>query len=290
MTSRIGHGVRQLEATAAVPVLIASVSVLLLPLLAFGPAYAEESGPQWAVTPWVIGNVSNNSYPPTNASALVPSDFNVSGHEPTAIVMGKTMVPFREYQSCMRSTELWLESGANWTRYAEVRQGQSLNLILYTPSGGDGDLYLIDYSNGSIQHNGFHLHHGYSSVTFRADEIGRTMVILMMENQPSNALVIDVLPPVEAAKGPRDIEQFSPGYALVTISSDKIKGYDVYLDGVFYSSDIADGELDGTANFRVGGDSIHTITISRERSIGSPEYSSEHTKSFQSGYHYLLKM
>ncbi len=242
------------------------------------------------VSPWVKGDISNNSHPSTNLSALVLSDFNISGHEPSTVILGKTRVPFREYQSRVRSTELWLESGTNWTQYSEIRQGQSLKLIAYTPSGGDGDLYLIDYSNSSILHKGCHLHPGYSGVTYAADKIGRTMVVLTVENQPSNALVIDVLPPIEEAKGPRDIEQFSPGYALVTITSDRIKGYDVYMDGVFYSSDIADGVLDGTANFRVGGDSIHTITISKGGSFGSPGYSSEHTKSFQSGYHYLLKI
>jgi hypothetical protein len=116
------------------------------------------------------------------------------------------------------------------------------------------------------------------------------MVILTVENQPSNALVIDVLPPIEVSKGPREIEQFSPGYALVTITSDRIKGYDVYMDGVFHSSDIADGALDGTATFRVGGDSIHTIIVSKGGNFGSQEYRSEHTKSFQSGYHYQLKI
>jgi hypothetical protein len=131
---------------------------------------------------------------------------------------------------------------------------------------------------------------GYSNVTIRADKVGMMMIVLTVENQPSNALVTDVLPPIEEAKGPRDIEQFSPGYALVTITSDRIKGYDVYMDGVFYSSDIADGVLDGTANFRVGGNGIHTITISKGGTFGTPEYSSEHTKSFQSGYHYLLKI
>ena len=190
-------------------------------------------------------------------------------------------VQFRKYQSSVRSTELWLESGANWTQYSEIRQGQSLKLVAYTPSGGDGDLYLIDYSNSTILHKGCHLHPGYSDVTFRANKIGRVMIVLTVENQPSNALVTDVLPPIEEAKGPRDIEQFSPGYALVTITSDSIKGYDVYMDGVFYSSDIADGLLDGTANFRVGGDSIHTITISKGENFGSPEYSSEHTESIR---------
>ena len=273
------------RALASVPFFL-----LLFLLVAFGSACAEESGPQWTVTPWVKGDISNNSYPSTNASALVLSGLNLSGHEPSAVIMGKKRVPFWEYQSFVRSTELWLEFGTNWTQYSEIRQGQSLKLIAYTPSGGDGDLYLIDYSNSSILHKGCHLHPGYSDVTIRADKIGRMMVILTVENQPSNALVIDVLPPIEVSKGPREIEQFSPGYALVTITSDRIKGYDVYMDGVFYSSDIADGALDGTANFLVGGDSIHTITVSKGGNFGSQEYRSEHTKSFQSGYHYKLKI
>lgn len=286
MAKESGCRVWQLNSRA-----LAYVSVLLLLLLpAFGPAYAKDSGPQWTDSPWVKGDMSDSSHPSTNLSALVLSDFNISGREPSMVILGKTSVPFREYQSCVRSTELWLESGANWTKYLDVRQGQSLKLMAYTLPGGDGDLYLIDYANSTILHRGCHLHPGYSSVTLTADKIGRTMVVLMVENQPSNALVIDVLPQIEEAKGPRDIEQFSPGYALVTITSDSIKGYDVYLDGVFYSSDIADGVLDGTANFRVGGDSIHTITISKGARFGSPEYSSEHTKSFQSGYHYLLKI
>ena len=87
--------------------------------------------------------------------------------------------------------------------------GQSLKLVAYTPSGGDGDLYLIDYSNSSILHKACHLHPGYSDVTLRADKIGRTMIVLTVENQSSNALVMDILPPIEVAKGPRDIEQFS---------------------------------------------------------------------------------
>lgn len=267
----------------------ALTSLLLLPL-AFVSAYADESGPQWTVTPWVKGGISNNSYPTTNVSSLALSGFNLSGHEPSTVILAKTVVPFREYQSNVRSTELWLESGANWTQYTEIGQGQSLKLVAYTPSGGDGDLYLIDYSNSSISHKGCRLRPGYSSVTFQADKIGRMMIVLTVENQPSNALIIDGLPPIAEAKGPRDIEQFSPGYALVTIKSDRIKGYDVYMDGVFYSSDISDGVLDGTANFRLGGDSTHTITISKGGTFGSLGYSSEHTKSFQSGYHYLLKI
>ncbi|VVB64051.1 Uncharacterised protein [uncultured archaeon] len=99
MAKESGCGVWQLNA-------IVMASVLLL--LTFGSAYGEESGPQWTVSLWVKGDLSNNSRPSTNLSALVLSDFNISGHEPSMVTLGKTMVPFREYQSCGRSTEIWL--------------------------------------------------------------------------------------------------------------------------------------------------------------------------------------
>lgn len=259
-------------------------------MLSLGLAFGAESGPQWTVTPGIMDNTSNVSLPHDTLSTPVLSGFNLSGREPNAIFLGKTMMPFRDYSSRARTTELWLESGLNWTCYSEVRQGDSLKLIAYTPSGGKGDLYLIDYTNGSISHSGYRLQPGYSNATLKAYKTGRLMFILSVENQPSNALIIDVLPQIEVASGPRDIEQFSPGYALVTITSDRIKGYDVYMDGVFYSSDTADGFLDGTATFRVGGDSIHTITVSKKGILDVPEYQSVNTKNFQSGYSYRLKI
>ena len=66
---------------------LTSVLLLLLPL-AFGSAYAEESGPQWPVTPWVKGDISNNSHPSTNLSALVLSDFNISRYKPSMVILG----------------------------------------------------------------------------------------------------------------------------------------------------------------------------------------------------------
>lgn len=259
-------------------------------VLSLGLAVGAESGPQWTITPGIMDNTSNVRLPHYTLSMPVLSGFNLSGKEPNAVFLGKTRVPFRDYSSRARTTELWLESGANWTCYNEVRQGDSLKLIAYTPSGGVGDLYLIDYANGSISHSGYRLQPGYSNATLKVYKTGRLMFILAVENQPANAVIIDVLPQIQAASGPKDIEQFSPGYALVTVTSDRIKGYDVYVDGVFYSSDTADGVLDGTAIFKVGGDSIHTITISKKGILDVPEYQSVNTKNFQSGYSYRLKI
>ena len=74
----------------------------------------------------------------------------------------------------------------------------------------------------------------------------------------------------------------------MTIKSEKIKGYDVYLDGVFYSSDISDGSLDGITVFTIGANMTHTITVSQRDIQGNIVNENEHTKSFKRDTAYTL--
>jgi hypothetical protein len=261
----------------------------LLILLALGIVSAQDN-PQWTREPWTKGNASVSGTPSSNLSLPDFEDINLSGLKPQFVAFAKKMIPFQEYSLRSRSAELWMKSGANWTQYLEVKKGDLLEIFAYSPTGGSADLYCINYAGSSILHRSYNLGPGYHNATFKADQMGRIMLVLTVENQPSNALVIDVLPPAETAKGPKVLEQFSPGFAWVIITSNWLKGYDVYLDGVFYSSDIADGSVDGNASFKVGGDSIHTIAVSRKGSLGVSGYRSEHTKSFQNGYSYKLKI
>jgi hypothetical protein len=76
----------------------------------------------------------------------------------------------------------------------------------------------------------------------------------------------------------------------LSLTSDRIKGYDVYVDDAFYSSDVADNVLDGKASFKLRGNRVYTITISLGRGSTMPSYRSEHTKNFKSGYSYQLKI
>jgi len=84
-----------------------------------------------------------------------------------------------------------------------------------------------------------------------------------------------------------DVRTVLPGKAKITIKSERTKGYDVYVDGVFYSSDIADGALDGMASFTLEGGRTHTITVSRRDSQGNIS-KSEHTRDFKSKTAYTL--
>jgi hypothetical protein len=262
----------------------------LLILLVLSIAGAKDSGPQWTWEPWSKGNASASGPRSSNLSLPDFAIFNLSGQEPQSVALGKTMMPFQEYVKHSRPAELWLKSGANWTQYHDAQSGDLLEIIAYSAFMGRADLYYVDYSNSSILHRSYDFGPGYHNASFKMDHVGRIMLLLTVDNQPSNALVIDVLPPVEAAEGPKDVGRFSPGFAWIAITSNWLKGYDVYLDGVFYSSDLADGSVDGNASFKVGADSIHSITVLRKGNLEESAYRSEHTKRFQSGYVYMLQI
>ena len=93
-----------------------------------------------------------------------------------------------------------------------------------------------------------------------------------------------------SSSSPLDVATIPIGKAKVTIKSERIKGYDVYLDGVFYSSDISDGSLDGITGFTVGADKTHTITVSQRDIQGNIVNENEHTKSFKRDTAYTLSI
>jgi len=76
----------------------------------------------------------------------------------------------------------------------------------------------------------------------------------------------------------------------VSILSESIRGYDVYVDGVFYSSDAADGALDGNAALLLSADGTHTITISQRDWQGNIVNKKEHTKDFKKNTAYTLRI
>jgi hypothetical protein len=94
-------------------------------------------------------------------------------------------------------------------------------------------------------------------------------LLLAQESKPGNALILYVLPRQSVQSfSPLDVSSISIGEAFVTIKSQRIEGYDVYVDGVFYSSDMSNGFLDEIASLTIGGDKARTITISQRDGQG----------------------
>jgi hypothetical protein len=267
-------------------ILFMSLCVLLLPVLT-GWACAQEEG-AWMEEPW------NDAASSAGLSASTMPDilpFNITDKEPKAFRLASSEVDYYDYISKNRSNELWVRSNITWTQYLQAYQGDRIELVAYTPTGGSADLYRIYYASGNISHRGYNLLPGYYHLNISAFELGRTMLIFTVNNQPANAVMVDVLPQeTQAANGPVAVESVLPEKARIIIQSAEVKDYDVFVDGAFYSSDIGDGASDGVASFTLNGDGMHTITISKSDSLSRATYKSEHKREFKGGYTYRLNI
>ncbi len=264
------------------------LTLILLPSLLLGvllgSACAQENS--WTEAPWT-DNSSTAQGQNSSLPDLLP--FNISGNEPQAFGLGSTEIPYSEYISRIRSSELWTRDNITWRQYIQVHQGDLIELVAYAPKEGRADVYRVSYSKGTISHRGYDLFPGYYKMKILADEVGRTMIISILDSQPS-AVIMDVLPIEQKPPGgPVDVKTALPGKAKITIISKNVKGYDVYVDGVFYSSDIADGLPDGIASFYLNGDSTYTITVSKRDFMGTT-YNSDYRRSFKGGYEYTLRI
>lgn len=268
------------------PSTMRSLTTLVILFSSLGLTFAQ-GNEAWTEEP------SNDALISGDLSAFVMQDplpFNVTEGRPQAVRLAGSDVNYTEYASQRRSNELWVRDNLTWTQYFIAYQGEKIELVAFTPTGGSADLYRIFYSSGNVSHKGYRLLPGYYIMNLSADELGRTMLIFAVDNQPSNAVMIDVLPPeVKAESGPVAVVSVLAKKARVIIQSEKVLGYDVFVDGAFYSSDIGDGTVDGAASFTLSGEEMHTITISKMDSLDRTNYKSEHKRYFKGGYTYTLK-
>lgn len=242
----------------------------------------------WTEEPW---DVSAQVGQAAAASTLSnPIAFNISGNEPATIRLGDSRINYSDYVA-LGTSELWVRDGSAWSRYQQATVGDELDLIVLMPEYGKADIYLISYANSSIEHWNMNFQKGYSLLKLTAAQSGRQFIILAAKNVPSNALIIDVSPVPEAVQNsPVDVMAAAPGRSKVTIISERTKGYDVYVDSVFYSSDGADGALDGIASFVLGRDGTHTIAISQRDGQGNTINKNEHAKEFKRNTAYTLRI
>jgi hypothetical protein len=231
-----------------------------------------------------MSTVQNSSAMPD----LLP--FNLTAGGPEKFHLVGSDINSSDYLSRERQNELWVKNNITWTQYLLARSGGRIELVAFTPTGGSADLYKIPYSSGNISHRGYDILPGYYLLNISAYEQGRMMLILAVDNEPANAVIIDILPPAAKAEaGIVAVESLQPGKARVLIQTERVKDYDVFVDGAFYSSDIGDGISDGIARFTLSGERMHTVVISKRNSVGETTYKSEHKRYFREGYTYTLK-
>jgi plastocyanin len=209
-----------------------------------------------------------------------PTKIDLTGEEPAMLYFGSTQkaVPYSQYETYALTTganSLWIQGASSWTQYAMVPLGSMITMITTSPAGGNGYLYEV-YPDGTLDKNGYYFY-PYNQVGFYADEAGQHQLFFNIAGQPSNVIVIDVVPYQSPATP-------AYNYAAVTISSSWLRGYDVYVDGSYVATEGWTGESDGMVTINVPGNQYHTIAVK-----GSGFTFSDY-KFFNAGYAYSLNV
>jgi hypothetical protein len=129
---------------------------------------------------------------------FTPVKYEVAQNVPSRIYFGSGKeIAYTQYQSAIaasRGNELWIQKGQDWSQYAIVPAGSGIQFIAYAPVGGQADYYWILQTNSlNITSKRLDLFPGYNSLNFKADEVGRHILLFVLNNQPSNAIIIDVI-------------------------------------------------------------------------------------------------
>ena len=273
------------------PLLLAAALMLLL---ALSVQAAPQGSAVWTEEPWM----DKAEEPPVEAKTTLsdPITFRLNGSEPGNVIVGGVRY---DYSDCFpgdccpglgkTSLQLWIQEDESWIQYQQIAAGESVELIAHTPEDGSADLYLISYADSKIDHWSIKsLSSYYHRLRLVPEETGRFFLILSQGSRPSSALILDVLPrPPDAAAASLDVEDVRLGKALITVRSERMRGFDVQVNGVFFSSDESDGSLDGTASFTVGAGKTQTITVFQRKGRDIIN-KSEHARSFQRDRAYTL--
>lgn len=217
--------------------------------------------------------------------------FETFGDTPSILHMGSLgsqSIPYADYKSqplYSDANTLWIEGETSWTQYAICPQGSWLRIIAVTPSDGIAYFYEITPSN-RVNLNQYPLS-SYNRMSFYAEESGRYFLFFVNEKGTSNLVTVDVGPwstsedvPPEPTPSPTSAPAPTPaptpttGDVKVTVKSEGMTGYDVYVDDVYVGKDgIGSDVLDGVYNLRLIGDQWHTVKVyDGEWFYGKPKY------------------
>lgn len=125
-----------------------------------------------------------------------PVPYDIAGQMPIGVYYRNGLwLPYSTYASSQitRSNDLWISGQTNWTQYAAIPLGSSLQFVASVPSGGAGSFFKLIQTNAvNTDYRTVQFEAGYSSMSFIAGQTGRHMFYFVVNNQPSNVVIVDV--------------------------------------------------------------------------------------------------
>ncbi len=148
-------------------------------------------------TPVVGGIISN------------PTRFDITQRTPSRIYYGTGQaLPYTQYVSTVpsKTNDLWIQGATNWTQYVVSPVGTWLQLVANAPVGGPAGFYeMIQTDTTSSKYKTYQFSQGYNTMNFYADQVGRHMLYFVVNNQPSNVVIVDVFGQAQPGIGTGEI-------------------------------------------------------------------------------------
>jgi hypothetical protein len=125
-----------------------------------------------------------------------PVKFDIAQKTPSNVYYGTGQaLPYTQYVSTVpsKTNDLWVQGATNWTQYVVTPVGTLIQLVANAPVGGSAGFYEIVQTNtNAVKYNTYQFNSGYNTMSFNADQVGRHMLYFVVNNQPSNVVVVDV--------------------------------------------------------------------------------------------------
>jgi len=125
-----------------------------------------------------------------------PTRFDITQKTPSNVYYGAGVgLPYTQYASTVpsKTNDLWIQGATNWTQYVVSPVGTWLQLTAYAPVEGPAGFYeMLQTGTTSSKYRTYQFNQGYNTMNFYADQVGRHMLYFVVNNQPSNVVVVDV--------------------------------------------------------------------------------------------------
>jgi hypothetical protein len=110
------------------------------------------------------------------------------------VYVGQSSIPLNMYQTAV-GNYLWIEGPQAWSQYASIPQYSTISLVAHAPTGGQGEIfemYPTDSTQGIYKGIAYYFDPGYNRLMYRGEVAGRHYLSFVIDDQPSNSVIIDV--------------------------------------------------------------------------------------------------
>ena len=147
-----------------------------------------------------------------------PVKFDIAQKTPSSVYYGTGQaLPYTQYVSTVpsKTNDLWVQGATNWTQYVVTPVGTWIQLVANAPVGGPAGFYeMTQTDTTSSKYSTYQFNQSYNTMNYNADQVGRHTLYFVVNNQPSNVVVVDVF-----AQAPAGQNYYTPNGLTTTTTS-----------------------------------------------------------------------